>query len=73
MVHTSCSCCGEYPRPPIHPIPPAFETAAASGPPDVRAIPASMIGYLMPRSLHSGVVRLGCDILTAERVNLKFS
>jgi len=47
----------------MHPIPPAFETAAASGPPDVLAMPASMMGYLMPRSLHSGVVSCGCDML----------
>jgi len=43
-------------------MPPAFETAAARGPPDVLAMPASMMGYLMPRSLHSGVVSCGCDI-----------
>ena len=40
-------------------MPPALETAAARGPPDVRAMPASMMGYLMPRSLHSGVFRGG--------------
>ena len=49
----------------MHPIPPAFETAAASGPPDALAMPASMMGYLMPTSLHSGVVReVTVDMLT---------
>ena len=38
------------------PMPPALETAAARGPPDVRAMPASMMGCLMPRRVHSGVV-----------------
>jgi hypothetical protein len=41
------------------PIPPALDTAAARGPPEVRAMPASMIGYLIPKSLHSGVFRGG--------------
>ena len=63
---TSCNCCGEYPRPPIQPMPPALETAAARGPPDVLAIPASMMGYLIPSSLHSGVERVGVDILTCS-------
>lgn len=45
----------------MQPIPPALDTAAARGPPDVRAIPASMIGYLMPSSLHSGVFRDGVE------------
>lgn len=58
-VHTSCSCLGEYPSPPIQPIPPALDTAAASGPPDVRAMPASITGYLIPSNLHSGVFRDG--------------
>ena len=40
-------------------MPPALETAAASGPPEVLAMPASMMGYLMPSSLHSGVLRGG--------------
>jgi hypothetical protein len=40
-------------------MPPALETAAARGPPEVRAMPASIMGYLMPRSLHSGVVNGG--------------
>lgn len=43
------------------PIPPAFDTAAANGPPDVRAMPASMMGYLIPSSLVSGVFRGGGD------------
>jgi hypothetical protein len=47
------------PRPPIVPMPPALDTAAASSPPDVRAMPASMMGYLMPSSLVSGVFRAG--------------
>ena len=47
----------------MQPMPPAFETAAASGPPEVRAMPANRMGYLIPKSLHSGVWRLGVDIL----------
>jgi hypothetical protein len=43
------------------PMPPALVTAAARGPPDVRAMPASMMGYLMPSSLHSGVLRVGIE------------
>lgn len=43
------------------PIPPALDTAAASGPPEVRAMPASMIGYLMPSNFVNGVVRGGGD------------
>lgn len=43
------------------PIPPAFDTAAAKGPPEVRAIPASIMGYLIPRSLVSGVFNGGGD------------
>jgi hypothetical protein len=58
---TSCSCLGLYPSPPIVPMPPAFVTAAAKGPPDVLAMPASMMGYLIPSSLHSGVDRAGVD------------
>ena len=42
----------------MQPMPPALETAAARGAPEARAIPASMMGYWMPRSLHSGVVRV---------------
>jgi hypothetical protein len=63
--HTSCSCFGVYPKPPIVPIPPALVTAAARGPPDVRAMPASMMGYLMPSSLHSGVLRAGGEDMVA--------
>ena len=58
---TSCNCFGVYPSPPIVPMPPAFDTAAANGPPDVRAMPASMMGYLIPSSLVSGVLRAGGD------------
>jgi hypothetical protein len=36
-------------------MPPAFETAAARGAPDVLAMPARRIGYLMPSKVHSGV------------------
>lgn len=45
------------------PKPPALETAAARGPPDVRAMPASMMGYWMPSSLDSGVWREGADMM----------
>lgn len=41
------------------PKPPALDTAAANGPEDVRAMPASTIGYSMPRRSHSGVRRVG--------------
>lgn len=58
---TSCNCAGVYPSPPIVPIPPAFDTAAARGPPEVRAMPASIMGYLIPKSLVSGVLRTGGD------------
>lgn len=40
----------------MQPRPPEFDTAAARGPPDVRAIPARRMGCLMLRSLVSGVV-----------------
>lgn len=40
-------------------MPPAFETAAARGAPDVLAIPARRIGYLMPSKVHSGVWSAG--------------
>jgi hypothetical protein len=43
------------------PIPPALDTAAARAPPDVRAMPASMMGYSMPKSLVKGVFRGGGD------------
>ena len=53
-------------------MPPALETAAARGPPEVRAMPASIMGYLMPSSLHSGVLRgAGDDMLTVKRVRWK--
>jgi len=50
------------------PIPPALDTAAASGPPDVRAMPASMMGYLMPKSLVSGVFRGGGDDIVDSKL-----
>lgn len=40
----------------MQPRPPALETAAARGPPEVRAIPARRMGCLMFRSSVSGVV-----------------
>ena len=43
------------------PRPPAFETAAARGPPEVRAIPARMMGYLMPRRVQMGVESRGIE------------
>lgn len=49
-------CCGVYPRPPIHPNPPALLTAAASGPPEVRAMPARIIGCLILSRVVKGVV-----------------
>lgn len=55
----------------MHPIPPAFETAAARGPPDVLAMPASMIGYLIPNSLHNGVVRVGVDAILIEYKSIR--
>lgn len=45
------------------PRPPALETAAARGPPDVRAMPARMMGYWMPRSWERGVWREGGAIV----------
>ena len=41
----------------MHPRPPALDTAAARGPPEVRAIPASRIGCWIPRRVVRGVVR----------------
>lgn len=49
-------CWGVYPRPPIHPKPPALLTAAARGPPDVRAMPARIMGCLIPSRVVRGVV-----------------
>jgi hypothetical protein len=40
------------------PRPPALETAAARGPPEVRAMPARRMGYLIPRRVQRGVVRV---------------
>lgn len=40
----------------MQPMPPALETAAARGPPEVRAMPARRIGCWMPRRVVSGVV-----------------
>lgn len=37
-------------------MPPALETAAARGPPDVRAMPASRMGCWIPRRVVRGVV-----------------
>lgn len=45
------------------PMPPALDTAAARGPPDVLAMPASMTGYLMPSSLVSGVFSAGTEAI----------
>lgn len=38
------------------PRPPAFDTAAARGPPDVRAMPARRIGCWIPKRVVMGVV-----------------
>jgi hypothetical protein len=62
-IQTSCNWAGVYPSPPTQPNPPAFETAAASGPPEARAIPARMMGYLIPSALHSGVERVRSDMV----------
>lgn len=48
-------------------MPPALDTAAASGPPEVRAMPASMIGYLIPSNFVNGVVRGGGDDILSSR------
>ena len=40
----------------MQPSPPAFETAAARGPPEVRAMPARRIGCLMLRRVVRVVV-----------------
>lgn len=53
----------------MQPIPPAFDTAAANGPPEVLAMPASMIGCLIPRILQRGVVIYGEDILGKSMVS----
>jgi len=45
----------------MQPIPPAFDTAAARGPPEVQAMPARRIGYLILRREQSGVWRKGGD------------
>ncbi len=39
----------------MQPTPPAFDTAAARGPPEVLAIPARRMGYLQPSKVHNGV------------------
>lgn len=49
-------CWGVYPNPPIQPNPPALLTAAASGPPEVRAMPARIMGCLIPSKVVRGVV-----------------
>jgi len=53
------------------PRPPALDTAAARRPPEVRAMPARMIGCLMPRRVVRGVVigPVGEDILGGETVS----
>ena len=52
-------------------MPPALETAAARGPPEVRAMPASIMGYLIPSSLHSGVFRgAGDDMVVVKGVGV---
>ena len=53
---------GDIETPPNDPIPPALETAAATSWLEMEAIPASMIGHLIPRSSVSSVekVCVGC-------------
>src|SRR6266480_5880002 len=50
------------------PKPPALDTAAARGPPEVRAMPARIMGYLIPRSLHNGVRRVGVRRVCVRKV-----
>lgn len=47
-------------------MPPALDTAAARGPPDVLAIPASMMGYFIPSSLVSGVLSAGTEDMVPD-------
>ena len=54
------------------PRPPAFETAAARGPEDVRAIPARRMGYSIARSSHSGVFKVGRDIAAVYSMRVIF-
>lgn len=44
------------------PSPPALETAAARGPEEVRAMPARMTGYSIPRREQRGVERMGREL-----------
>lgn len=46
---------GEYPTPPMTPSPPALETAAASGAPEVFPIPARKMGCWIFSSFVRGV------------------
>lgn len=48
-------------------MPPAFETAAARGAPDVLAIPARRIGYLMPSKVQSGVWIAGGEDMMGDQ------
>ena len=63
----------------MQPTPPALDTAAARGPPEVLAIPAKRIGYLQPSKVHNGVwSACGEDItedagLFAIRNQMKYS
>ena len=54
-----------YPSPPMQPRPPALDTAAARGPPDVRAMPARRIGCLMLRRVVREVVMGPWDAMVA--------
>lgn len=47
---------GVYMNPPMTPRPPALETAAARRPPEVRAMPARIMGCWIPRRVVRGVV-----------------
>ena len=44
--------------PPKEPMPPAFETAAATSWLEIEAMPASMIGYLIPSNSVSSVLKV---------------
>jgi hypothetical protein len=54
-------------------MPPAFETAAARGAPDVLAMPASKMGYLMPSKVHRGVwIAGGEDMMRDQTESVVF-